>query len=90
MAVPQVTLDTTFKEFVEEAKAVRLADIEPGTARYRKLVREFNRVKQAFLDDEAGEIRRQARMLPTEEAIEAIILAGVAYCWVLGAIGSMS
>lgn len=69
---------------------MRLADIEPGTALYRKLAKEFNRVKQAFLDDEAEETRRQARMLPTEEAIEAIILAGVAYSWVLGAIGSMS
>jgi len=87
--LPHVTLDTTFKQFVEEMKAVRLADIEPGTARYRKLVKEFNRVKQAFLDDEAEETRGQARMLSAEEAIEAIILAGIAYSWVFGAIGSM-
>ena len=89
MSTSHVTLDTTFKQFVEETKAVRLADIESGTALYRKLVKEFNRVKQAFLDNEAGETRRQARMLPAEEGLEAVIVAGIAYSWVLGAIGSM-
>jgi hypothetical protein len=84
-----VTLDTTFKQFVEEAKGVRLADIESGTARYRKLVKEFNQLKQAFLDNEAEDMRPRARMLPAEEGLEAIILAGIAYSWVLGAIGSM-
>jgi hypothetical protein len=83
-----VTLDTTFKQFVEEAKGVRLADIKTGTALYRKLVREFNRVKQTFIDIEEGETRRQARML-LRHGLESSVLASIAYSWILGAIGSM-
>ena len=40
MAISQVTLDTSFKQFVEEARGLRLTDIKCGTALYRKLVKE--------------------------------------------------
>lgn len=86
-----VTLDTTFKQFVEEARGLRHADIKHGTALYRKLVREFNRLKQAFIDIEEGEMRRQARMLlrQTEARLGPVVLAGLAYAWALGTVGSM-
>ena len=91
MSISQVTLDTSFKQFVEEARGLRLADIKRGTALYRKLVNEFNRLKQAFLAIEEGEIRRQARMLlrQTEAGLGLVVLAGIAYSWTLGTIGSM-
>ena len=89
MAISQVTLDTSFKQFVAETRGLRLADIKCGTALYRKLVKEFNRLKQTFLAIEEGEIRRQARMLSAEEGLEAVILAGIVYSWVLGAIASI-
>ena len=63
MAISQVTLGTSFKQLVEEARGLRLADIKRGTALYRKLVNEFNGLKQTFLAVEEGDIRRQARML---------------------------
>ena len=86
-----VTLDTSFKQFVEEASGLRLAQIKRETALYRKLVKEFNRLKQAFLDTEEGEIRRQARMLirQTEAGLGPVVLAGLAYSWVLGTVGEM-
>ena len=91
MAISEVTLDTSFKQFVEEARGIRLADIRHGTALYRKLVKEFNRLKQAFIAIEEGEIRRQARMLvrQTEARLGPVVLAGIAYAWALGTIGSM-
>jgi hypothetical protein len=88
VAISQVTLDTSFKQFVEEARGLRLADIKRGTPLYRKLVNEFNRLKQAFLGIEEGEIRRQARML-LRHGLESSVLASIAYSWILGAIGSM-
>ena len=59
----QITLDTCFKQFVEEARGLRLADVNKETGLYRKLVREFNQVKQTFIDIEECEERRQARAL---------------------------
>ena len=41
------------------------------------------------LDEEEGEFRRQVRMLPAEEGLEAVILAGVGYSWILAILGSM-
>jgi len=64
MTAHSVTLDTTFKEFVEEAMGIRLATLKSESRIYRTLVREFNRIKQTFIDIEEGETRRQARMLP--------------------------
>jgi hypothetical protein len=91
VSISQVTPDTSFKQFVEEMRGLRLADIKRGTARYRRLVNEFNRLKQVFLAIEEGEIRRQARMLlrQTEARLGPVVLAGIAYAWALGAIGSM-
>ena len=91
MSTSRVTLDTSFKQFVEEARGLRLADIKRGTALYRKLVNEFNGLKQTFLAIEEGETRRQARMLlwQTEARLGPVVLAGLAYAWALGAIGSM-
>jgi hypothetical protein len=91
VSISQVTLDTSFKEFVEEARGIRLADIRHGTALYRKLVKEFNRLKQTFIDSEEGEIRRQARMLlrQTEASLGSAVFAGIAHSWALGTIGLM-
>ena len=82
MPIPHVTLDTTFKQFVEEARGLRLAKIKYGTALYRGLVREFNRFKQAFLDAEQRETRQQARMLPAEDSLEAVMF--VRYSLLMG------
>jgi len=84
-----VTLDTTFKQFVEEMKGLSLAGIKPGTVLYRKLMKEFNRLKQALLDEEERAFRQQVRMLPAEEGLEAVILAGIAYSGILAILGSM-
>ena len=85
MAISQVTLDTSFKQFVEDARGLRLAHIKSGTALYRKLVKEFNRLKQAFIDGEEEEIRRQARMLKIEAGLEAMFLVCTAFSGVVAA-----
>jgi hypothetical protein len=63
MSEPSVSVDTTFKQFVEEERGLRLAHIKCGTALYRMLVKDFNRFKQAFIDIEEREIRQEARLL---------------------------
>jgi len=62
-AVDSVTLDTCFKEFVENVRGLRLVDVEHGTPLYRKLLREFNQSKRARLDDEQREEHQKARMI---------------------------
>ena len=91
VSLSQVTLNTTFKQFVEDARGLRLADIKHGTALYRKLVKEFNGLKQIFIDIEEGETRRQARILlrRTEAGLGPTVLVGIAYAWALGTIGLM-
>ncbi len=66
MNIFQITLDTCFKQFIE-AKGIRLVDVKTGTALYRKLVKEFNDLKQAFIDIEEKEEQLQARALMMEE-----------------------
>ena len=85
MPIFQVTPDTSFKQFVEESRGLRLADIRHGTALYRKLVKEFNELKKIFIDIEEGEIRRQARTLlgRTEAGLVSAVLVGMAYSWTL-------
>jgi 5S rRNA maturation endonuclease (ribonuclease M5) len=62
----QITLDTCFKQFIE-AKGIRLADVKHGTALYRKLVKEFNDLKQVFIDMEEKEEQLKARALEIDE-----------------------
>ena len=66
MNIFQITLDTCFKQFVE-AKGIRLVDVKHGTALYRKLVKEFNDLKQTFIDIEEKQEQLRARALMTEE-----------------------
>ena len=66
MSAIQITLDTSFKHFVE-AKGVRFIEVERGTGLYRKLIDEFNRLKQTFLDKEEMEKRQEMRALSIEE-----------------------
>jgi hypothetical protein len=61
--ISEVSLETCFKQFVEEARGLRLADVHRETRLYRRLVREFNEVKQGFIDKEEGEERRRIRSL---------------------------
>ena len=56
-----------FKEFVEETRGLRLVDIGHETALYRRLVREFNELKQIFIDLEETEKQRQVRLLMMAE-----------------------
>ena len=86
MPISHVTLDTTFKQFVEEARGLRLAHVKSGTVLYRKLVKEFNRLKQTFIDGEEEEMRRQARVLNIEAGLETMVLVGIAYVGVVAAI----
>ena len=68
-----ITLDTCFKEFVENVRGLRLVDVEQGTPLYKELLREFNRSKRIYLDDEEREERRRARMIAmAEEGIGGI------------------
>lgn len=70
MQLFQITLDTCFKQFVE-AKGIRLVDVKHGTALYQKLVKEFNDLKQAFIDIEEEEEQLRAKALMMEESGEA-------------------
>ncbi len=65
VSMVQVTLDTSFKQFVE-AKGLSLAAAARGTALYTKLIKEFNELKQSFLDREEMEERRQAIVFATK------------------------
>jgi len=63
MSESSVNVDTTFKQFVEEKRGLRLAHIKRETSLYRMLVKDFNWFKQAFIALEEREIRQKARLL---------------------------
>ncbi len=64
----EITLDTCFKQFVEEARGLRLTDVHREMKLYRRLVREFNQVKQGYIDIEEVEERQRIRALVMAEA----------------------
>jgi hypothetical protein len=70
-----MTIDTTFKEFVEE-KGINFCLLDFGSRKYRKLVGAFNKIKfKLEADEEAREYEKiRARLMLNEQsAIEDLI-----------------
>ena len=55
-----MTIDTTFKEFVDE-KGIAFFLLDVGSQKYRKLVEAFNNVKSRLAAEEEAQEREKAR-----------------------------
>jgi hypothetical protein len=67
MGAASVTVNTSFKQYVEQVKGLRFVVVREDLRLYRRLIREFNKLKEAFIDRDEEEARRQARALPVTE-----------------------